>query len=115
MYRTGDLAKVDENGDIIYMGRKDFQIKHMGNRIELGEIETAVSAIDGILLNCCLYDTKRSKIVLFYTGNIGKDSIDEQLKKKLPVYMIPNRIEKLDSMPLNLNGKIDRAKLKESI
>ena len=43
MYRTGDLAMVDAAGDLIYMGRKDFQIKHMGNRIELGEIETAVS------------------------------------------------------------------------
>ena len=115
MYCTGDLARIDENGDLIYMGRKDFQIKHMGNRIELGEIETAVSAIDGILQNCCLYDTKRSKIVLFYTGTIDEDSIDKELRKAVPEYMVPNRMEKMEQMPLNLNGKIDRAALKELI
>lgn len=115
MYCTGDLARVDENGDLIYMGRKDFQIKHMGNRIELGEIETAVSSIDGILQNCCLYDMKRSKIVLFYTGSIDEETIDEKLKAMLPEYMIPNRMEKMESMPLNLNGKIDRAALKELV
>ncbi len=115
MYRTGDLAKIDENGDLIYMGRKDFQIKHMGNRIELGEIETAVSALSGIDQNCCLYDTKRSRIVLFYTGTATEDYINEELRNALPVYMIPNRIEKLEKMPFNINGKIDRAALKEQI
>ena len=115
IYHTGDLARVDERGDLIYMGRKDFQIKHMGHRIELGEIETAVSALDGIMQNCCHYDTKRSKIVLFYTGSLTEDEIDEQLRKVIPDYMIPNRMEKLAQMPLNLNGKIDRAALKEQI
>ncbi len=115
IYRTGDLARVDERGDLIFMGRKDFQIKHMGNRIELGEIETAVSALEGVERNCCLYDGKRDKIVLFYTGSREKDAVREALKKALPEYMIPNRIEKLETMPLNLNGKIDRAGLKEMV
>ncbi len=115
IYRTGDLARVDERGDLIFMGRKDFQIKHMGNRIELGEIETAVSALEDVERNCCLYDAKRDKIVLFYTGAREKDTIREALKKALPEYMIPNRIEKLDVMPMNLNGKIDRALLKEKL
>ena len=115
MYRTGDLARFDENGDLIYMGRKDFQIKHMGNRIELGEIETAVSAIDGVDSNCCLYDTKRSKIVLFYSGKISEDEINDKLKDLLPNYMIPNRIERLNKMPVNLNGKTDRTALKDMI
>ncbi len=115
IYCTGDLARLDENGDLIFIGRKDFQIKHMGNRIELGEIETAVSSLEGVLQNCCLYDGKRDKIVLFYTGGREKDTIREALKKALPEYMIPNRVEKLETMPLNLNGKIDRAGLKEMI
>ncbi len=115
IYRTGDLVKYNENGELIYISRKDFQIKHMGNRIELGEIETAVSSLDGIERNCCLYDMKRSKIVLFYTGNVEKEEITENLKSLLPDYMIPNKIKKLEEMPMNLNGKVDRTKLKEMI
>ncbi|MCF0229060.1 MAG: amino acid adenylation domain-containing protein [Parasporobacterium sp.] len=115
MYNTGDLVKADEKGCIIYMGRKDFQIKHMGNRIELGEIETAVSSLEGIDRACCLYDTKRSRIVLFYTGTEDDDTIVSGLKKLLPAYMIPNRMEHLDEMPANVNGKIDRVALKELI
>ena len=115
IYRTGDLARYNEYGELVYVSRKDFQIKHMGNRIELGEIETAVSALDGIDRNCCLYDMKRSMIVLFYTGSIGKDDIRGKLRDSLPDYMIPNRVVRLESMPLNLNGKVDRTKLKEMI
>ena len=113
IYRTGDLVKYNEHGELIYISRKDFQIKHMGNRIELGEIETAVSSLDGIERNCCLYDMKRSKIVLFYTGAVEKDEITEKLKALLPDYMIPNKVKMLDEMPMNLNGKVDRARLKE--
>ena len=109
------MAKYNEYGELIYISRKDFQIKHMGNRIELGEIETAVSSLEGIERNCCLYDTKRSKIVLFFTGNTEKEYIKEKLKKLIPDYMIPNKINKLGEMPMNLNGKVDRAKLKEMI
>ncbi len=115
IYRTGDLARYNEYGELIYVSRKDFQIKHMGNRIELGEIETAVSSIEGVERNCCLYDTKRSKIVLFFVGSAAKEDIREKLKAMLPEYMIPNKINKLDSMPMNLNGKVDRTKLKEMI
>lgn len=113
MYRTGDLAMVDASGDLIYIGRKDFQIKHMGNRIELGEIETAVSAAEGVKSCCCLYDMERSKIVLFYTGEGEESRLRETLTESLPVYMIPNRMIHLEEMPLNLNGKTDRVKLRE--
>lgn len=115
MYRTGDLARWDETGNLIYMGRKDFQIKHMGNRIELGEIETAASSVIGVERNCCLYDSARSKIVLFYQGTCSEDEVDSGLKALLPEYMIPNRVEKLTVMPYNVNGKIDRVELKKMI
>lgn len=113
IYKTGDLAYINEFGEFVYAGRKDFQIKHMGQRIELGEIETAVSSIEGVEMNCCLYDTKRSRIVLFYSGNISDEQIQQELKDMLPVYMIPNRRVYLEEMPMNLNGKIDRQRLKE--
>ena len=113
IYRTGDLVKYNEYGEIIYLARKDFQIKHMGHRIELGEIETAVSAIEEITLCCCLYDTKRQKIVLFCDADLSKEYIHEKISKLVPEYMFPNRIVYMETMPINANGKIDRVKLKE--
>lgn len=114
IYKTGDLVKYNEYGELMYLGRKDFQIKHMGYRIELGEIESNIFAIDGILSCACIYDSQNSKIVLFYQA----DTIDEKTlatlcKEKLLPYMVPNEIVKLDRMPMNANGKIDRVKLKE--
>lgn len=113
IYRTGDLVKYNERGEILYLSRKDFQIKHMGHRIELGEIETAVSSLDEVPRNCCLYDEKRSKIVLFIEGDIELTYINERISNIVPEYMLPNRIICLDEMPINANGKIDRVKLKE--
>ncbi len=115
IYRTGDLVKYNELGELVYISRKDFQIKHMGHRIELGEIETAVSALSGVDMNCCVYDGEESKIVLFYVGCSEKRIMNQQLKDKLPPYMLPNKFVKLREMPFNLNGKIDRAKLKEML
>lgn len=115
IYRTGDLVRYNERGELIYVSRKDFQIKHMGYRIELGEIETAVSALSGVTMNCCLYNTEKSEIVLFYTGEAQSTDILAALKKALPAYMLPQRTEKLETMPLNLNGKIDRTALKERL
>lgn len=112
IYRTGDIVKYNEYGEIVYISRKDFQIKHMGHRIELGEIETAVSSIDAIHANVCLYDDKKNIIVLFYTGNINEKVLGEQLRELLPGYMLPGKRCRLSVMPLNLNGKIDRQKLK---
>lgn len=115
IYRTGDLARYNEKGEILYVSRKDFQIKHMGHRIELGEIETAVSSIDGIAMNCCLYDEKRSKIVLFTEGILELQEINEKIKDLIPEYMLPDRLIQVEKMPVNANGKIDRVKLKEKI
>ena len=113
MYRTGDLGRYDEDGNLIYVSRKDFQIKHMGQRIELGEIETAAMAAAGVTRACCLYNTKRKRIELFYTGETEKAALTEALKQKLPQYMIPGKTVRLDEMPMNKNGKIDRHRLSE--
>ena len=113
IYRTGDVVKYNEYGEIVYLSRKDFQIKHMGHRIELGEIETAVSSLEEIALCCCLYDEKHQKIVLFIEEELEKAYINEQISKLVPEYMLPNKVITLEKMPINANGKIDRVKLKE--
>lgn len=113
IYRTGDLVQYNERGELIYLSRKDFQIKHMGHRIELGEIETAVSSLEGIASCCCLYDEKHSKIVLFVDRDISREEINRELENMIPEYMIPGKIIYMEVLPLNANGKIDRVKLKE--
>lgn len=116
IYRTGDIVKYNEFGELIYICRKDYQIKHQGYRIELGEIEIAVSSIDGVHQNCVIYDDSSSKIILFCTTNgyIDSKSIYKCMQTKLPKYMLPTKINILPEMPLNVNGKIDRLKLKEN-
>lgn len=115
VYRTGDLVHYNEAGEIIYVSRKDFQIKHMGYRIELGEIETAASSMDHMERVCCIYDTSQSEIVLFYTGELEGKDIKKELRRKLPKYMLPTRYIRVDDMPLNLNGKIDRGQLRKML
>lgn len=111
MYRTGDLAYKNENGDFIFAGRKDYQIKRLGHRIELGEIENAILSVSKIENACCVFNEKNSVIIAVYTGKIESDVLAEIIADKLPHYMIPNKFVNLKIMPMNLNGKIDRPKL----
>ncbi len=113
IYRTGDLGKRNERGELVFVSRKDYQIKHMGHRIELGEIEVNVNLLDGISNSCALYDKEKSRIVLYYTGDIDSAALVNALKERVPRYMLPNKVEKLDNMPLTPNGKIDRVGLKK--
>lgn len=115
IYRTGDIVRYNEYGELVYLSRKDFQIKHMGHRIELGEIETAVSSLEEISLCCCLYDEKRQKIVLFIEEELEKTYINERISRLVPEYMLPGKLIRVEKMPINANGKIDRVKLKEYI
>lgn len=114
MYRTGDLVKENARGEIEYVGRKDFQIKHMGYRIELGEIENAALNVEGMKRTCCIYHEKRQVIVLLYEGEADEDGVKEELRNRVPEYMVPGKVVKLDSLPMNANGKIDRKLLKEN-
>ena len=118
IYRTGDLVKYNERGELIYLCRKDFQIKHMGHRIELGEIETAAYALDQMKECCALYNEQKKQIVLFCVLselNIREKDIYLWLKSKLPKYMLPTVIVIKDSLQLNSNGKIDRIILKKEM
>lgn len=115
IYRTGDLVKYNELGELVYICRKDYQIKHMGHRIELGEIETAASSLPGVNQNCCVYDDNRHKIVMYYTGTIDEKELAAGLKSMVPDYMVPGKFISLKVMPLNLNGKMDRVLLKKEL
>ena len=115
IYKTGDLAQYNDNDELIYVTRKDFQIKHMGHRIELGEIEVAITGLEKITSCCCVYDDKRHKIVAYVTDKIENDYIQNECKKLLPNYMIPNQIIYIEQLPLNANGQVDRLKLKKML
>ncbi len=116
LYHTGDIGYWSEADELMYVGRKDGQIKHMGYRIELGEIENAVLSLTDICHACVLYDDCSDRIVLFYdseTENCNRDYIIKGLNDLIPKYMYPKVINKMDKLPFNINGKVDRKKLKE--
>jgi amino acid adenylation domain len=115
IYKTGDLVKYNSRGELMYITRKDFQIKRMGYRIELGEIETAAGSIGQVKACACIYDEDKDKIVLVYEGE-GLDDTDvsDVIRKKLPEYMHPNKLLRVKQMPYNQNGKIDRKHLKSN-
>lgn len=115
IYRTGDMGYFDEKGDLYFSGRKDFQIKHMGHRIELEEIERAMANTKGVNRACCIYKEEKSRIYGFYVGAISKEELLEEIKKVLPVFMVPNSLRQVEEMPMTKNGKIDRKELMESI
>ena len=117
IYRTGDIGYWNSRGEIMFLGRKDFQIKHLGYRIELGEIEHAVLQMDGIR-NCCVaYNQNKKEITLFYECDkeLTPAFIRERLAVSLPKYMLPTVFNWMELMPRNPNGKIDRAKLVSSL
>ncbi len=111
IYRTGDLARYNERGELVFVSRKDYQIKHMGHRIELGEIEVNVDVLEPIRSACCIYDKEKGKIVLYYVGDMTPAALMEALKPRLPRYMLPNLVLPLERMPLTANGKLDRTAL----
>ena len=112
IYRTGDMGYYDEKGRIIFAGRKDFQIKHMGHRIELEEIESAMNAVENVQRSCCVFQEEKNRIAGFYMGEAEPSEVRRKLKEKLPVYMVPPKLIRMQVMPLNKNGKTDRAYLK---
>ncbi|MBE6590116.1 MAG: amino acid adenylation domain-containing protein [Ruminococcaceae bacterium] len=113
VYRTGDLGYINRHGELVFVSRKDAQIKHMGHRIELGEIESAAAALEGVFRACALYDKEAQKILLYYTGSIAEDVLNGHLRTYLPRYMLPALCRRLDRMPLTPNGKLDRRTLAE--
>ncbi len=115
IYRTGDLAMRDANGEIRLAGRKDFQVKHMGYRIELPEIEHHVIGVPGIANACVLYHQTKKEITLFYEvedAAVEPAAIRSHLATMLPKYMLPTVFYPMAQLPRNPNGKIDRNSLR---
>lgn len=114
-YRTGDLARYDDEHRLVFASRSDYQIKHMGHRIELGEIEHVALTLSGMERCCCLYREKQKRIVLFCQpekdSGLTEQGIRAFLKTALSDYMQPHKIVISEQLPLNANGKIDRATL----
>lgn len=115
IYRTGDLVQYNEYDEMVYLSRKDYQIKHRGRRIELGEIEKAVFSLKEISLCCCMYDEIQQQIVLFIEEDLDKTYINGEIAKLLPEYMLPDKVIQMDKIPFNMNGKIDRNLLREKL
>ncbi len=108
LYRTGDLARRLPGGGLEYVGRADFQVKLRGFRIELGEIENALSAHPDV--DACVVTVHDQRLAAYVTGR-APERMREFLARSLPDYMIPASVTALESLPLTVNGKIDRAAL----
>jgi acyl-coenzyme A synthetase/AMP-(fatty) acid ligase len=116
VYRTGDLGRVDSDGDHHFLGRADTQIKSRGYRIELGEVEAAVNGVGGVAecavvaidsdgfegkTICCAY-------ALASGAELPPAALRRQLSRVLPRYMLPSLWEPMAALPKNVNGKVDR-------
>jgi amino acid adenylation domain-containing protein len=118
LYKTGDRVRMLEDGTIEFLGRMDDQVKIRGYRIELGEIEQKLSTMEGIN-NAVVVDGegagKQPYLCGYYVSDeqLKETDIREYLEKKLPGYMIPQYFIRLETIPLNPNGKLDRKKLPE--
>ncbi|MFA0960201.1 amino acid adenylation domain-containing protein [Roseivirga sp. BDSF3-8] len=116
LYKTGDLAKWLPDGNMDFIGRKDFQVKIRGYRVELGEVEATLDEIAGIQQAVVIAhkDNTGNMHLVAYLVNEGvedQNSIQKILESKLPEYMVPRLYMFLEKMPISLNGKIDRKAL----
>ena len=115
MYHTGDLARLNPDGNYVLLGRSGDMIKINGNRIEPAEIEAAVKQVLGISWAAArgFEENGKSFLCAYYTEVVeaDPDRLREELSKRLPYYMIPAFYIKIDKVPLKPNGKMDRAAL----
>ncbi|MDN3695562.1 amino acid adenylation domain-containing protein [Chryseobacterium tructae] len=118
LYKTGDLVRWLSNGELEYIGRNDFQVKIRGYRIELGEIENTLLHYSGIRQTAVLAKENKSGLkylAAYYVSDSEMDSrkLSEYLSAVLPDYMVPAAFIHLTSLPLTINGKLDKKKLPE--
>jgi non-ribosomal peptide synthetase-like protein len=114
-YRTGDLAKYSPNGEILFLGRADAQVKVRGFRVELAEIEGLLTKCDGIQAAAVALDSKTQQlaayVVLREGEDINREEIAKLLRQTLPYYMIPSTLDIIEALPMTSSQKIDRNKL----
>ncbi|WP_149828656.1 non-ribosomal peptide synthetase [Streptomyces tailanensis] len=114
MYASGDLARWLPNGTIDFLGRVDFQVKVRGFRIELGDIDATLTAHPGVLEAVTVVDesTGEKRLVAYYAGTPTVDELTRHLAERLPEYMVPALLVRLEELPKNPNRKIDRTALR---
>ena len=120
VYRTGDIARWLPDGNIEYLGREDHQVKIRGLRIELGEIENTIREYPGISDCVAVVKQYSDTIILIVAYVVCKSDLEMEglkhfLKQHLPDYMIPNRFERIDAIPVTPSGKADRKALPEPL
>ena len=113
IFKTGDYGTMREDGVLLFNGRKDRQIKHLGHRVELSEIEAAALKLDTVSDCCSMYQKEKELIYLFYTGDATVKELAGSLRGVLPGFMVPRKFVQLETMPHLANGKIDMQSLKE--
>lgn len=121
IYKTGDLARVGDDGLVYFLGRSDFQIKSRGYRIELGEIEAALNTIAGVQESAVVAvpseEFEGLAICAAYVPETGATitpaTIRRELRRLVPAYMLPAKWRAFDQFPRNASGKIDRRRIKE--
>ncbi|TMJ01455.1 MAG: amino acid adenylation domain-containing protein [Alphaproteobacteria bacterium] len=118
IYRTGDLGRIDENGEIEYRGRIDTQVKIRGYRIELNEIEAVLLDLPQIAQAAvATFEPEEGvvELVAYYAlkqgAELPRDEISHALRSKLPAYMVPAFLEELPSIPMTLSNKADHKRL----
>lgn len=123
-YKTGDIVRMLDNGELEFIGRRDCQIKFRGYRIELEEIEYLLKANSSIVdcaVSIMVKNGNELMVAYLVCSDINLDTeiissyFRNELAASLPTYMIPNQFHFVDSLPLNVNGKIDRRRLKDII
>ena len=115
LYRSGDLGSYNSQGELLYHGRIDQQVKLRGQRLELGEVEALALQCSGVNQAAALISTDQQQLLLFYTGGAKGESMRQHLQQQLPAGLLPNRIEQRQALPLTVSGKLDRTALLTTI
>lgn len=117
IYRTGDYGLLDPDGEIRFLGRRDSQVKLNGHRIELSEVESSIIRSFPVSRACAAVKevphSGKKTLCVYYTGDtvLSLAEVREQLRSRLPGYMIPSHVIRMDQLPMTANSKVDTALL----